>query len=62
MHGAFYDSPLGPLGRTAAELRVHGGVRLGPRTWLRAGFSEDVAVATAPDITFHFALHQKVGR
>lgn len=60
MHGGFYNSSLGPLGRTAAELRVHGGVHLGSRTWLRAGFSEDVAVGTAPDVTFHFALLRKM--
>jgi hypothetical protein len=62
MHGAFYNSPLGPLGRTASELRIHGGVRLAPRTWLRAGFSEDVAVGTAPDVTFHFTLSRRVDR
>jgi len=36
-------------------------VRLSPRTWLRAGFSEDVAVGTAPDVTFHFILSRRAG-
>jgi hypothetical protein len=60
-HQPFYRPPLAPLGQTAVELRLHGGIRLGPALWLEAGFSEDLMVATAPDITFHLALSREGG-
>ncbi len=55
-HTGFYDSPLAPLGGTAMELRFGGAVRLGEGYRLDLGVSEDVAVETAPDITFHVGI------
>lgn len=61
-HSAMYRSPLTPLGRDALELRL--GATWEPRASLRAkaGFSEDLAVGAAPDITFHLNLSRRLGQ
>lgn len=55
-HTALYDSPLVPLGQDTLQLRLGGDWQPWPKYRIEAGFSEDVAVGTAPDITFHLGL------
>lgn len=56
-HTSFYDdSRLKQIDATAAQLTMGGALRLGERTRLDIGVSEDVAVDTAPDVNFHFNL------
>ena len=55
-HGPLYDSPLTPLGSPAWELRLAAAWTPGPDYRVTAGFSEDIAVGTAPDITFHLGV------
>ena len=56
MHSALYDSALTSLGETSTELLLGGSVRLSPRWVLDAAVGEDIAVDTAPDVTFQLAL------
>jgi len=55
-HTPLYRSPLVPLGSPALELRLGAAWHPGGGYRLAAGFSEDPAVGTAPDITFHLRL------
>lgn len=55
-HTPLYHSPLTPLGDPALELRAGAAVEPGRGYRLEAGFSEDLAVGAAPDITFHLGL------
>lgn len=55
-HTGFYRaSELAALG-PALQLSVGGRWRIGTRTALSLAVGEDIAVATAPDVTFHLAL------
>jgi hypothetical protein len=55
-HSAFYDSALRELGDPAVQLLLGGSVRLAPRWYLDLAVGEDIAVNTAPDVTFQLAL------
>jgi hypothetical protein len=55
-HSAFYDSELRELGDPAVQLLLGGSVRLAPRWYLDVAVGEDIAVNTAPDVTFQLAL------
>lgn len=57
-HGPLYRGGPTPLGAPAAELRLAGRAPLPRGLRLTLGFSEDIAVATAPDITFHVRLRR----
>lgn len=55
-HSAFYRSELRELGDAAGQLLLGGSVRLAPRWQLDIAVGEDIAVDTAPDVTFQLAL------
>lgn len=55
-HTALYNSPLVPLGGAALQLRLGSEWRPWANYRIEAGFSEDLAVGTAPDIVFHLGL------
>ena len=56
-HTPFYDqSDLAPLNKPAAQLLIGGTLGFSPRTTLDIGVSEDIVVATSPDVAFHLAL------
>lgn len=55
-HSALYRSDLRELGDTSAQLLLGGSVRLAPRWYLDVAVGEDIAVDTAPDVTFQIAL------
>jgi len=55
-HGPLYDSPLVPLGEEAVELRFEGIWETAGGYRFSAGFSEDLVVGAAPDVTFHLGL------
>lgn len=55
-HSAFYRSELRELGDPGAQLLLGGSVRLAPRWYLDLAVGEDIAVDTAPDVTFQVAL------
>jgi hypothetical protein len=55
-HTALYRSDLRELGDPAAQLLLGGSVRLAPRWYLDLAVGEDIAVDTAPDVTFQVAL------
>lgn len=55
-HTGLYRSPLTQLGEPALELRIGGTIRLWRGYRLDLGVSEDIAVETAPDITFHVGI------
>lgn len=55
-HSALYRSDLRELGDAAAQLLLGGSVRLAPRWYLDVAVGEDIAVDTAPDVTFQLAL------
>ncbi len=47
-----YRSPLVPMGAGSLQLWTGGSLRLTPSAWLDLAVGEDVAVGTAPDVTF----------
>jgi Protein of unknown function (DUF3187) len=51
-----YDSDLTPLGSAAAILTMGGTLALGERTSIDLNVGEDIAVKTAPDVTFQLGL------
>jgi len=53
---ALYDSELNQLGSTAVILAMGGSIALGERTLLDLHVDEDIAVSTAPDVTFQLGL------
>lgn len=55
-HSALYRSDLEELGDTAVQLLLGGSVRLAPRWYVDVAVGEDIAVDTAPDVTFQVAL------
>jgi hypothetical protein len=55
-HTALYRSDLRELGDASAQLLLGGTVRLAPRWYLDIAVGEDIAVDTAPDVTFQLAL------
>lgn len=55
-HSAFYRSDLRELGDASAQLLLGGSIRLAPRWYLDVAVAEDIAVDTAPDVTFQMAL------
>jgi len=52
----YRDSNLDELSKTALMVTLGGTVRLSGDYLLDIGLSEDLAVATAPDVTFHLGL------
>jgi len=60
-HGAMYDSEPTPIGRPALQLRLGAKWHAAQGFRAIAGFSEDLAVGTGPDITFHLRLSQDFG-
>lgn len=55
-HTPFYQSELRELGKDTLQLIVGGTLAFSPQTSLDIGVSEDVVVATSPDVAFHLAL------
>jgi len=55
-HSAPFDSELAALSDASAMLSLAARWRLNPRWVIDAGFSEDVAVETAPDVVFFTRL------
>lgn len=53
---ALYDSELTTLGSPSLLLTMGGTLALGERTLFDLGVGEDLAVKTAPDVTFQFGL------
>jgi hypothetical protein len=58
-HTPFYDSSTDELGLISAQLIIGGSIDLFEKTSLDIAFSEDIVVASAPDIVFHMALRTK---
>jgi hypothetical protein len=57
---AFYNqSSLSELGKATALLTTGGTLKLPGNYQLDIGVGEDIAVATAPDVTFHLGLSKK---
>ena len=57
---AFYNqSSLSELGKSSAMLTTGGSLKLPGNYQLDIGVGEDIAVATAPDVTFHLGLGKK---
>lgn len=57
LNTAFYrDSSLDELSQTALMLTIGGTLQLSDTYLLDIGLSEDLSVATAPDVTFHLGL------
>ncbi|WP_303720772.1 DUF3187 family protein [Malonomonas rubra] len=55
----FEDSGLRQIDEAAAQLAIGGALALGEQTRLELAVVEDVAVDTAPDVTFHLALSHR---
>lgn len=55
-HSALYASDLTALGSDSLQLLLGGSLRLSERWLLDAAIGEDIAVDTAPDVTFQLAL------
>lgn len=55
----FDDSDLRALAANSAMLTLGGTLAFSPKTSLDIGVSEDINVATAPDVVFHFALRHR---
>jgi len=55
-HSAFYDSALKELGDTSVQATLGGSLALSPTTRLDLAVVEDIAVNTAPDVTFFIGL------
>lgn len=55
-HTAVYDSELTETGNMSVQLSVGSNIRLSDETSLDFGFSEDLAVDTAPDVVFFLRL------
>jgi len=53
---ALYDSALTTLGSPSLLLTMGGTLALGERTFFDLGVGEDLAVKSAPDVTFQFGL------
>jgi hypothetical protein len=59
-HTPFYrDSSLDELSKSSLMLIVGGAVKLPGEYLLDIGVAEDVAVATAPDVSFHLGLSKR---
>lgn len=59
-HTSLYrGSGLAELSRNSAMLVVGGALKLPGGCLLDIGVSEDIAVATAPDVSFHLGLHKQ---
>ncbi len=59
-HTPFYsDSDLRELNAVSAQLTVGGTLAFSDRTTLDLGVTEDIIVATAPDVVFHLNLRMK---
>ena len=59
-HTPFYDdSDLDEVSTPAAQLTLGGSLSLSPHTQLDLGVTEDIVVATAPDVVFHLALRHR---
>ncbi|NPV04657.1 MAG: DUF3187 family protein [Syntrophaceae bacterium] len=59
-HTAFYrDSDLAELGSASVQAVLGGTLHVSERTALDIGVAEDLAVKTAPDVVFHFALRHR---
>lgn len=57
---AFYNqSSLSELSKSSAMLTTGGSLKLPGNYQLDIGVGEDIAVATAPDVTFHLGLSKK---
>ena len=57
-HSAFYHSALTQLGDASLQLSLGGAVKINQQWTLELGVSEDVAVDTAPDVTFLIELRR----
>ena len=58
-HTPFYrDSGLKEVDSYSVQLTIGGTIALGKKTSLDIGVSEDLIVATAPDVVFHLALRR----
>jgi hypothetical protein len=55
VHGAFFDTPLNELGRTAVQATIGAWRRTGQRGQLEFSVVEDLAVSTAPDVVLQVA-------
>lgn len=55
----FEDSGLRQIDAAAAQLALGGALALGDRSRLELAVVEDIAVDTAPDVTFHLALSRR---
>ncbi|PIW47050.1 MAG: hypothetical protein COW18_09795 [Zetaproteobacteria bacterium CG12_big_fil_rev_8_21_14_0_65_54_13] len=58
-HTPFYNSSLDELGLISAQLVFGGSIDLSEKMALDIALSEDIVVASAPDIVFHLALRTK---
>ena len=59
-HTSFYrDSELREVNAASMQLTVGGTIAFSDKTTLDIGVVEDLIVATAPDVVFHFALRQR---
>ncbi len=59
-HTAFYrDSDLAELGSASVQAVMGATLHVSERTALDIGVAEDLAVGTAPDVVFHFALRHR---
>jgi SAM-dependent methyltransferase len=56
----FHDIVLTPIESWATQLVLGGTVALGAHTRLDMAVAEDLAVATTPDVVFHFALNMEM--
>ena len=60
LNSAFYKgSSLAELGKGAAQMTFGGSLKLPGNYLLDIGVGEDIAVATAPDVTFHLGLSKR---
>jgi hypothetical protein len=55
VHGAFFDSPLEELGKTAIQATISAWRRTGQRGQIEFAVVEDLAVSTAPDVVLQVA-------
>lgn len=58
-NSALYEGTGEPLNRASVQLSVGAAFRIAPDWALDIGFSEDIAVETAPDIVFHASLQHR---
>ena len=55
----YTQSSLSELGKGTAQLTMGGSLKLPANYLLAIGVGEDIAVATAPDVTFHLGISKK---